>query len=96
MSSISFDFAGLVLALAIGALAALLATPMFWRLAEGLSRWRRGVLAVLSALGLAGLGAAFLVYAYRDRELAAFTLGTTLLLQLVALPVLLILSSRKG
>ncbi|WP_270935647.1 hypothetical protein [Falsiroseomonas oryzae] len=94
MSDITLDFTGLFAALGIGAACALLGTPLMWRLAQGLPNIRRGTLAVLAALGLAGLAAAFLTYAFRDREIAAFTLGTTVLLQIVALPVLLILNRK--
>jgi hypothetical protein len=98
MSDIGLDFTALFVALAIGAAAALLATPMMWRFTQGLPRMRRAVLSMLSALGLAGLAAAVFTWTLRDRELAAFALGTTLLLQIVALPALLFLTrhSRKG
>lgn len=96
MSDIRLDFTVLFVALGIGAACALLATPLMWRLAAGLPRLRRGALAVLAALGLAGLASAFATYTLRDRELAAFALGTTLLLQLVALPVLLLLNRRTA
>ncbi len=95
MSDIAIDFTGLFTALGIGAVCALLGTPLLWRLAAGLPTIRRGALAVLAALGLAGLAAAYATYALRDREVAAFTLGFTLLLQLVALPVLLLLERNK-
>ena len=95
MSDIALDLTGLFVALAIGAAAALVGTPLMWRLANGLSAWRRAVLAALGALGLAGLASAFATYGLRDRELAAFALGTTLLLQLVALPVLILLQRRQ-
>jgi hypothetical protein len=94
MSSIALDVTGLVVALSIGGAAALAGTPLMWRLAAGLATWRRATLAVLGALGLAALASAFATYWLRDRELAAFALGTTLLLQLVALPVLLILTRK--
>ncbi len=98
MSSIAIDFTGLFSALAIGALAALLATPLFWRFTAGLSTFRRAILSVLSALGLSGLAAAILTYTLRDREIAALALGTTLMLQIVALPALIFFTrhSRKG
>jgi hypothetical protein len=95
MSDIGLDFTGLFTALGIGAVCALLGTPLLWRLAHGLPRIRRAALSVLGALGLAGLAAAFATYSLRDRELAAFAIGTTVLLQLVALPVLLLLETRK-
>ena len=95
MSSIALDFSGLFIAFAIAAAAALVGTPLLWRLAGGLPTWRRGVLVVLGALGLAGLGAAFAVFHSHDRELAAFALGLTVLLQLLVLPVL-IFFFRKG
>jgi hypothetical protein len=94
MSSIALDFTALFVALSIDAAYALLTTPLMWHLTEGLPRLRRGTLAVLGALGLAGLASAFATYALRDRELAAVALGTTVLLQLVALPVLLILNRK--
>jgi hypothetical protein len=96
MSDIGIDFTGLFLALAIGVLAALFGTPLMWRIADGLPNMRRGALAVLAALGLAGLAAAFATYMLRDREFAAFALGITVLLQLVALPVLLILQRKRN
>jgi len=95
MSDIALDFTGLFAALAIGGGAALLGTPLAWRLATGLSLWRRAILAVLGGLGLAGLASAAATYSLRDRELAAFALGITVLLQLIALPVLLILNRQK-
>lgn len=95
MSDIGLDFTGLFTAFGIGLVSALLGTTLFWRLGAGLPRMRRGVLAVLSALGLAGLAAAYATYALRDREVAAFTLGFTLLLQLGALPVLLLLDRKN-
>ena len=95
MSDVGIDFTGLFIALAIGILCAMVGTPLMWRLAEGLPNMRRGALAVLAALGLAGLAAALATYMLRDRELAAFTLGITVLLQLVALPVLLIYQRQK-
>lgn len=95
MSDIGIDFTGLFTAFAIAAIAALVGTPALWRLSHGLPAWRRGVLAVLGALGVAGLGAAFAVYATQDREVAAFALGLTVLLQILVLPVLLFLA-RKG
>jgi hypothetical protein len=95
MSSIGIDFTGLFIAFAIAAAAALLGTPALWRLSRGLPSFRRGVLSVLGALGIAGLASAFAVYALRDRELAAFALGLTVLLQILVLPVLLYLA-RKG
>lgn len=94
MSDIALDFTALFVALGIGAAAALLGTPLMWRLASGLAAWRRAILAVLGGLGLAGLAAAFATYALRDRELAAFALGTTLLLQMLALPVLILLNRK--
>jgi predicted permease len=94
MSSVGLDFTGLFTALGIGAVCALLGTPLLWRLGKGLPVVRRAVLAVLAALGLAGLAAAFASYSLRDRELAAFAIGFTILLQLVALPVLLLVERR--
>jgi hypothetical protein len=65
-----------------------------WRIAKGLPTVRPAALAILAALGLAGVIAAFATYTMRDREIAAFMVGTTLLLQLVALPVLLIMNRK--
>jgi hypothetical protein len=96
MSDIALDFTGLFTAVAIAAVAALLGTPLLYRLARGLPAWRRGILAVLGALGVAGLVSAFAVYAMRDREVAAFALGLTILLQLVVLPILMILTRKGG
>ncbi|WP_372618522.1 hypothetical protein [Falsiroseomonas sp.] len=96
MSDIALDFTPLFVALGIGAACALLGTPLMWNVAAGLPRMRRAVLAVLAALGLAGLAAAFATYSLRDREVAAFALGTTVLLQLIALPVLLILNRKNN
>jgi hypothetical protein len=98
VSDIALDFTPLFSALGIGAAAALLATPLLWKLAEGLPRLRRLVLAMLAALGLAGMAAALATHWLRDREIAVFALLTTLLLQAVALPVLLLLTrpSRQG
>jgi drug/metabolite transporter (DMT)-like permease len=95
MSDISLDFTGVFIALGIGAFAALLATPLCWRLAAGLPRPRRAVLALLGGLGVAGLAAAYFSAARGDRELTAFAIGATLALQTPVLPVLLLLS-RKG
>jgi hypothetical protein len=95
MSDIALDFTNLFIALAAGAACALLGTPLMWRIAKGLPAVRRATLAVLGALGLAGVIAAFATYTLRDREIAAFMVGVTLLLQLVALPVLLILNRQK-
>jgi hypothetical protein len=94
MSSISLDFTPIFVAFGGGAFCALLGTPLMWRIANGLPTIRRAVLAILAALGLAGVIAAFATYTMRDREIAAFMVGTTLLLQLVALPVLLIMNRK--
>ena len=94
MSDIGLDVTGLIVALAIGVLCAMFGTPLMWRVGDGLPNMRRGALAVLAALGLAGLAAASATYMLRDRELAAFALGITVLLQLVALPVLLIFNRK--
>lgn len=94
MSDINLDFTPLFVAVAIGVACALVGTPLLWRLASGLAAWRRAILAVLGALGLAGLASAVATWSLRDRELAAFALGFTLLLQCVALPVLLLLARR--
>ena len=98
MSSISLNLTGLFSALALGAFAALVATPLFWRFTNGLSVFRRAILSPLAALGLAGLGATVLTYTLHDDEILAFTFGTTLLLQIVALPALILFTrySRKG
>ena len=98
MSDIALDFTPLFTALGIGAAAALLATPVLWKLAEGLARWRRLALAMLAALGLAGIAAALATHWLRDREILEFALLTTLLLQALALPALLRLtrSPRQG
>jgi hypothetical protein len=95
VSSVALGFAGLFTALGIGAVCALLGTPLLWRLAAGLPTIRRAALAVLAALGLAGLGSAFAAHSLRDGELTGFAVGTTILLQLVALPVLLLLERRR-
>ena len=95
MSDVGLDFTGLFIAVAIGIVCALVGTPLMWRVADGLPNMRRGTLAILAGLGLAGLAAAFATYMLRDRELAAFALGITLLLQLVALPVLLLYQRNK-
>jgi hypothetical protein len=95
MSSIALDFTSLLIALAAGAACALLGTPLMWRIASGLPTIRRATLAILAALGLAGVIAAFATYILRDREIAAFMVGTTLLLQLLALPVLIILNRKN-
>jgi hypothetical protein len=95
MSSVAIDFSGLFTAFGIGLVCATLGTMLLWKLAAGLPTIRRGTLAVLGALGLAGLAAAFATYSLRQGEIAAFALGFTILLQLVALPVLILIERRK-
>lgn len=96
MSDIAIDFTPLFVAIAIGAACALLGTPLMWRVASGLPTLRRATLAVLGALGLAGLAAAFATYSLRNREVAAFAIGITVMLQLLALPVLLLLNRKNN
>ncbi len=95
MSDIGLSFTKLFIGLGIGAFAALVATPLLWRMAAGLARLRRLGFAALGALGLAGIAVAIMALEYRDPEMPAFTVVAALVLQGIVLPLILLLS-RKG
>ena len=94
MSSISIDFTGLYVAAGIALVAALFATPLLWRLARGLPALSRAAVALLGALGLAGVASVVCMYELRDHELPGFALAATVLLQLLVLPTLLLLTRK--
>jgi hypothetical protein len=95
MSDVHIDFTPLFVAAGIGAICALAGTPLLWRFGAGLAAWRRAVLALLGALGVAGLAAVYAGWVLRDRELAGFAMILTILLQCLVLPVLLLLNRKK-
>jgi hypothetical protein len=94
MSDISLNFTGLFVVVGVGLFAGLLATPFIWRFTWGLALWRRALLSLLAPLGLAGLGGAAATLYWHNTELAAWAVGTTLLAQLVALPLLSIFTRK--
>lgn len=95
MNDIGGAFDRLFIGIGLGAVAALILTPLMWRLAAGLLRFRRLAFAALGALGLVGLAVAVVAFEYRDPEMPAFTMVSALIVQAVVLPVILLLS-RKG
>ena len=94
MSDIAIDFTPLYVVLLLAAVAALLALPLAWWWLRDLATIHRAPAAVLAALALAGLGGALGDAVLRDDEVALLTLGATLLLQVMVLPVLLIFFRR--
>ncbi|GGJ05708.1 hypothetical protein [Neoroseomonas lacus] len=94
MSDIAIDFTPLYVVLLLAAVAALLALPLAWWWLRDLATIYRAPAAVLAALALAGLGGVLGDAVLRDDEVALLTLGATLLLQVMVLPILLIFFRR--
>lgn len=82
-------------AAAIAMLALLIGTPLFWRLAVAMPRGGRVLLTSLACLGVTGLVALpFTLFGFHG-ETAMFALLFSLLLQLIAMPVLSLLARRS-
>jgi hypothetical protein len=92
---ITLDFSELYLGAGIAVLAALLGTPLLWRLGAPLPRPSRTLLTTLGCLGLSGLIALPITLQPRLDETALFALLGSAALQALAVPILLLLPHRS-
>ena len=94
MSDIALDFTPLYVVVLLAATAALLVTPLAWWLLRRVATPYRALFALVVPLALAGIGGVVGDAVLHDDEIALLTLGATLLLQVLVLPILLIFFRR--
>lgn len=96
MSSIAINLDPLLYGAAIALVAALLGTPVLWRLLRGVAHARRALAANLGAVGLAGLaGLPFAFASNRLSETVIFAVTLSAALQGVALLILLLFTPQR-